>query len=147
MDYQKYRNDFLIDLRNESAISGSDTADEFVGRALDILADFDEVEDPVRIGMGDKRGRGGRIMRVDGYSFDETDQSLILFISDFQDSFSPDNLTMTRVDELYWRLYYFLDETCNGNLNDYFDDSDEILTLADCSENGLLRLAMMKAAF
>ena len=127
MDYQKYRNDFLIDLRNESAISGSDTADEFVGRALDILADFDEVEDPVRIGMGDKRGRGGRIMRVDGYSFDETDQSLILFISDFQDSFSPDNLTMTRVDELYWRLYYFLDETCNGNLNDYFDDSDEIL--------------------
>ena len=43
MDYQKYRNDFLIDLRNESAISGSDTADELVGLSIDIHADFDEV--------------------------------------------------------------------------------------------------------
>lgn len=127
MDYQEYKKEFLTDLRNESAISGSDTEDEFVGRTLDILSDFDEIEDPVRIGMGDKKGRGGRLMRVDGYSFDETDRSLVLFISDFQDSYTPENLNMGRVDELYWRLYYFLDEACNGSLSDYFDDSDDIL--------------------
>ena len=129
MDYQEYKKEFLTDLRNESAISGSDTEDEFVGRTLDILSDFDEIEDPVRIGMGDKKGRGGRLMRVDGYSFDETDRSLVLFISDFQDSYAPENLNMGRVDELYWRLYYFLDEACNGSLSDYFDDSDDILKI------------------
>ena len=129
MDYQEYKKDFLIDLRNESAINGSDTEDEFVGHTLDILQEFDEVDDPVRVGMGDKKGRGGRLMRIDGYCFDETDRSLILIISDFQDSFNPDNLTNTRVDELYWRLYYFLDEACKGNLNEYFDDSDDILKI------------------
>lgn len=130
MDYQEYKRDFLEELRNDSAISGADTEDEFLNHTLDILSEFDEIDDPLRIGMGDKRGRGGRIMRVDGYCFDETDHSLIMFISDFQDSFEPDKLTMTRVDELYWRLYYFLDEVCNGNINDYFDDSDDILKIA-----------------
>lgn len=130
MDYQEYKRDFLEGLRNDSAISGADTEDEFLNHTLGILADFDEVNDPMRIGMGDKRGKGNRLMRVDGYCFDETDHSLVMFISDFQDSFEPDTLTMTRVDELYWRLYYFLDEVCNGNINDYFDDSDDILKIA-----------------
>lgn len=129
MDYQEYKKEFLTELRNESAISGSDTGDEFVTHTLDILSEFDEIEDPVRIGMGDKKGRGGRLMRVDGYAFDETDSSLILLISDFQDSYSPENLNLSRVDELYWRLYYFLDEACNGSLDDYFDDSDDILKI------------------
>ena len=129
MDYQEYKRDFLTNLRNESAISGSDTEDEFIARVLDLLSEYGEIEDPLRVGMGDKKGRGGRLMRIDGYSFDETDRSLILFISDFQDSFSPENLNMSRVDELYWRLYYFLDEACNGALIDYFDDSDDILKI------------------
>lgn len=130
MDYQEYKRDFLEELRNDSAISGADTEDAFLNHTLGILSDFDEVNDPMRIGMGDKRGKGNRLMRVDGYCFDETDHSLVMFISDFQDSFEPDTLTMTRVDELYWRLYYFLDEVCNGNINDYFDDSDDILKIA-----------------
>lgn len=150
MDYQEYKKEFLTELRNESAISGTDTEDEFVSRALDILTEFDEIEDPYRIGMGDKKGRGGRLMRVDAYSFDEADHSLILYISDFQDSYAPDNLTMSRVDELYWRLYYFLDEACNGSLSEYFDDSDDILKIGrmikkfmiatDDSENRILKV-------
>ena len=129
MNYQEYKKEFLTELRNESAISGSDTEDEFVGRTLDILSEFDEIEEPVRIGMGDKNFLGGLLMRSDCYEFDETDHSLILLISDFQDSYSPENLNMSRVDELYWRLYYFLDESCNGSLNDYFDDSDDVLKI------------------
>lgn len=127
MDYSEYKKDFLTDLRNESALSGSDTEDEFLNRTLSLLTDFNEIEDPVRLGMGDKKGRGNRLMRLDGYAFDETDRSLIMIISDFQDSFETEKLTMTRVDELYWRLYYFLDETCNGRIEDYFDDSDDII--------------------
>ena len=130
MDYQEYKEDFLTELRNDSAINGSETEDEFIGRTLDLLTEFDEIEDPVRVGMGDKKGRGGRLMRLDGYSFDETDRSLVLIISDFQDSFDPDKLTMTRVDELYWRLYYLLDEICNGEISNYFDDSDDIIKIA-----------------
>lgn len=130
MDYQEYKRDFLEMLRNDSAIAGTYTEDEFIDRTLELLSTFDEIEDPIRIGNGDKKGRGGRLMRVDGYCVDETDHSLILFISDFQDSFEPQNLTMSRVDELYWRMYYFLDEVCNGKINEYYDDSDEILKIS-----------------
>ncbi len=130
MGYQEYKKEFLESLRNDSAIRGSDTEDEFFERTLETLSTFNEIEDPYRLGIGDKKGRGGRIMRADGYCFDETDHSLILFISDFQDSYEPGNLTMSRVDELYWRMYYFLDEACNGKMDDYFDDSDDVLKVA-----------------
>ena len=105
MDYQEYKHDFLESLRNDSAISGSETEEEFLNRALGILTDFNEIEDPMCVGMGDKSRKNKSLMRIDGYSFDEVDRSLILFISDFQDSYMTDNLTMTRVDELYWRLF------------------------------------------
>lgn len=130
MDYQEYKHDFLESLRNDSAISGAETEEEFLNRTLEILTDFNEIEDPVRIGMGDKPRKNKSLMRIDGYSFDEVDRSLILLISDFQDSYNTDNLTETRVDELYWRLYNFLDETCNGDISEYFDASDDTLKIA-----------------
>lgn len=130
MDYQEYKRDFLEELRNDSAISGSDTEDEFINRSLGILVDFDEINDPVRVGMGDKKGRSNRLMRMDGYCFDETEKSLIMFISDFQDSYEPNNLTGSKVDELYWRLYNFLDEVCNGDIENYFDASDDIIKIS-----------------
>lgn len=34
------------------------------------------------------------------------------------------------MDELYWLMYYFLNEVCNGNITKYFDDSDDALKIA-----------------
>lgn len=129
-DYEEYKTEFLESLRADSAISGSDTVDEFLTRTLGMLVDYDEIQDPQRIGCGDKRCSGNHIMRADGYCFDETDHSLVLIISDFQDSSNTDNMTMSRVDDLYWRMYYFLNEICNGRMEDFFDDSDDILKVA-----------------
>ena len=47
MGYEEYRQEFLTELRNDSAINGSDTEDEFINRTLDVLSEFDEIEDPV----------------------------------------------------------------------------------------------------
>lgn len=96
MDYQEYREEFLETLRADSAHSGTDTEDEFLNHTFDLLMDFNELDSPERTGMGDKKGKGGRLMRADGYCFDETDHSLILLISDFQDSKETDKLTRTR---------------------------------------------------
>ena len=129
-NYQDYKKDFLDELRADSAINGSDTGDEFLARTLGMLEGYDEIQDPIKLGVGDKRCSGQRIMRVDSYCFDETDHSLVLFISDFQDSYETDNLTVGRVDELYWKMYYFLDEVCNGKIENFFDDSDDMLKVA-----------------
>ena len=128
--YEEYKRDFMESLRADSAISGSDTEDEFLSRTLDMLSDYDEIQDPERLGFGDKRCSGNHVMRADGYCFDETDHSLVLFISDFEDVMEPSKLIMSRVDDLYWRMYYFLNEICNGKIEEYFDESDNVLKVA-----------------
>lgn len=137
MTYQEYRKNFLQNLRDDSAIDGSDTEDAFINKALDILCEYDEIQSPQRIRSGDKTVSKNRTIHIDGYSVDDTDHSLVLFISDFVDSFDVPKLTMSRVDELYWRLFYFLDETCNGKMSDYFDDSDEMLQVASLVKSRL----------
>lgn len=66
MDYQEYKKEFLETLRVNSAHDGTDTEDEFLNHTLDLLVDFDEIESPELTGMGDKKGKGGRLMRADG---------------------------------------------------------------------------------
>ena len=129
-NYQEYKQEFLDSLRADSAINGSDTQDEFLSCTLGMLEDFDEVQSPQKVGFGDKRCSGQHVMRIDAYAFDETDHSLELFINDFQDTYETENLTGSKVDELYWRMYYFLDEVCNGKIAKYFDDSDDALKIA-----------------
>ena len=124
MDYSEYRSELMNNLRSDAQINGTDTEDEFIGHSFDVLSEFNEVADPQFINMWDKTVSNNRKIRLNGYAFDEADKSLILFISDFQDSLMPDNLTMSRVDELYWRLYFYLDEVCNGRIEEYFDESD-----------------------
>ena len=36
MDYQEYKKEFLESLRNDSAINGTDTEDEFLNRTLSL---------------------------------------------------------------------------------------------------------------
>lgn len=129
-NYQEYKQEFLDSLRADSAINGSDTQDEFLSCTLGMLEDFDEVQSPQKVGFGDKRCSGQHVMHIDAYAFDETDHSLELFINDFQDTYETENLTGSKVDELYWRMYYFLDEVCNGKIANYFDDSDDALKIA-----------------
>ena len=111
--YQEYKSEFIERIRADSAINGSDTEDEFMSSTIAMLEDYNEYQDVQRVNMGDKRGSNNRVMRFDAYAFNESDKSLVLFISDFVDTLTPENLTQSRVDELYWRLFYFLDETCN----------------------------------
>ena len=68
-------------------------------------------------------------MQINGYAFDEAEHSLILFISDFENSLNPSNLTQTHIDGLYWKLYNFLDEVYNGDISEFCDDSDDCLKL------------------
>ena len=104
MDFNEYQKDFIESIRNEAAISETDAEDEFIDRALDILAEFDEIQDPIRLYFGKTRKNQAK-MQINGYAFDETDHSLILFISDFENSLNPSNLTSTQIDKLYWMMY------------------------------------------
>ena len=116
MDFNEYQKDFIESIRNEAAISETDAEDEFIDRTLDILAEFDEIQDPIRLYFGKTRKNQAK-MQINGYAFDETDHSLILFISDFENSLNPSNLTSTQIDKLYWMMYNYLDEVYYGDIS------------------------------
>lgn len=129
MKLEEYSEQFISNLRADAAINGTDAGDEFYSQTLEILKDNGEFEDPV-LHWFSKSGRRNRVMQIDGYAFDETDKSLILLIYDFEDTSTPSNLVNSQIDILYKRLLAFLDEACNGNIEEYCDDSDDTIKLA-----------------
>ncbi len=129
MDFLEYQREFLETIRNEAAAGETDAEGEFIDRALDLLTDFDELHDPVKLYF-EKARKNSSLMQINGYSFDETDHSLILFISDFENSFAVGNITSTQIDRLYWKMYNFLEEAYSGDISQYCDDSDDCIGLA-----------------
>ena len=127
---EEYREGLIEELRADASIAGTDTESEFITRAFQFMDDSGELSEPTEMYFG-KRGRGNRYMQINGYAFDEADNSLCLVICDFQDTIDPGTLINSQIDTLTARLTYFLDEVWNGSLSQYCDDSDEILPLAE----------------
>lgn len=130
MSCEEYIEDFISELRADAAVNQTDTADEFYTRTIEILQDNGDFEDPILFYFG-KNGKRNRYMQMDGYCFDEAEKSLTLFIYDFEDTLQPSTLINTQIDALYKRLRNFLDEVCHGTIQDYCDDSDEVIQLAE----------------
>lgn len=148
MDFQDYVKETLDTWRVDAKINATDTEDEFLTQSLELMESVNEFEDPIIYYFG-KVGRRNRQMQIDGYSFDEADRSLILFISDFEDSYTIENLTNARIDTLYKKMMNFLDEACNGDIEMYCDDSDDIIKIKNLikqrmfdKENPLLKIKL-----
>ena len=129
MNIEEFRKEFLNDLRYEADQFETDTEDMFLDDTFEILEEGGVVSDPVRFYFG-KNGRRNRMMQIHGYAYDEAESSLSLIISDFKDIDEPRTLTQTQIDILCKRLIAFLDESCNYDITEYCDDSDETIQVA-----------------
>lgn len=129
MTIEEYRKEFIDELRIDASVNETDTDDVFVQRSIEILEDRGEVTDVIQTYFG-KRKRNKAIMQFNAYAFDDADASLILIVSDFTDTYDPENLGKIQLDNLYKRMINFLDEVYFGKISDYCDDSDEVLNIA-----------------
>ena len=73
-----------------------------------------------------------QILAFDGYSYDEADGALILIASEFtnQRDIAP-TLTNSRIEELLLYMQRFIEESVNGNIQNYCDDSDPAVNIAN----------------
>ena len=129
MTIEEYRKEFIDELRIDASVNETDTDDVFVQRSIEILEDRGEVTDVIQTYFG-KRKRNKAIMQFNAYAFDDADASLVLIVSDFTDTYAPENLGKIQLDNLYKRMINFLDEVYFGKVSDYCDDSDEVLNIA-----------------
>lgn len=130
MDFDESRTALLNELRTDAATNGTDTEDEFIDRIMGMLTDIGELQDPSKYYF-QKNFAASRVMELNGYDFDNVENSLSLIISDFDDTNNPPEINRKQIEDvLARRLRNFLELSCNGNISRYCDASDDILNLA-----------------
>lgn len=130
MTIEEYRKQFINDLRIDAEHESTDPETQFINKSLEQLEDIGELNDPMPMSL-EIRGRRGRIMSFDAYAYDEADGALCLITSDFSNELdNVETLTNSRIDEIVTRMQNFIDESINGNMADYCDDSDPAIIVA-----------------
>lgn len=130
MNIEDYREQFINELRIDAEHEGSDPEAQFINKSLEQLEDIGELNDPMPMSI-EIRGRRGRIMSFDAYSYDEADGALCLITSEFSNEKSTtETLTNSRIDEIVTHMENFIDESINGNMMDYCDESDPAIILS-----------------
>lgn len=115
MDVNDFRKEFLEDVKSTAATEGEGSNSAFVSIAANYLMSAEVLSDftpSFYTGVG----RNNRRMRVDGYVFDEFDQTFNLVISDYTGEEERASLTRTAAYTFFDRLLYFIQESCDGPL-------------------------------
>ncbi len=130
MDLEEYRKQFIEDLRFDAEHDGTEPEVQFISKALSELEQMQILEDPIPVSI-DMSGYRGRKMSFDAYAYDQSDSSLILISSIFSNNLdNATTLTNTDINDTCAHMINFLDESVNGNMSKYCDDSDLALGLA-----------------
>lgn len=129
MDIDEYRIDFLENLRNEADLDGNDVDDQFLQSSLALLEDMGWLMDPYPFPCN-MRGSKNHALAFDAYAYDDADNSIVLLISEFHNTREKVTLTKTRIDELYNKMRYFIEEAYTGDIRKYCDESDPIIGIA-----------------
>ena len=109
MDFSEFKADFWTEIKTTAESDGDGSSAAFVKTAAKYLFDADvlpEIIPAFYIGQGKRNRR----LRVDGYYYDEIDQTLILLICDYEDSKSRETLSRTEAEKYFDRLKYFIEE-------------------------------------
>ena len=130
MELEDFRLQFIDELRFKAEHEGTEPEIQFVEKILADLEEIGEVNDPVQVSV-EMRGSRGRILAFDAYAYDEADGALIMIASDFTNQRNlSTTLINTRIDELHMRMQNFIEESVNGNISKFCDDSSPALEIA-----------------
>lgn len=88
-------------------------------------------DDLNKISMPDDVKIGSKLAHIDGYSFDDTDHSMSLYICDYESGEEESQrLASAMLDRLYWRMFYFLEAACADSISPSFERSGDAFKAA-----------------
>lgn len=131
MEIEEFRKQFIDELRFNAEHEGTEPETQFIEKILNDLEEIGELNDPIPMSI-EMRGARNRLLAFDAYAYDEADGALILIASDFtnQRDTAP-ALTNTRIEELYGRMINFVEDSVQGNISKYCDDSNPAIIIAN----------------
>lgn len=129
MDFAEFKNDFLQDIKAAAAATGEGSCAAFVENVAQYLIDAEVLSD---FSPSFYIGRYGRSKyRVDGYVFDEFDNTMNLIIANYDGNDLNRTLTNTEAKHDFGELTVFLDAALKSNLYQEIEISTPCADLVD----------------
>ena len=128
MDVHEYSQDLYRQIAFDALHNSTDNQSQFTEWALDKLEGYGELFDPYPFECVMTIAR--KKVAFDAYAFDEADSSIVLLISEYNNSTERANLIQTRIDELYDYMKRFIEESYANNVKNYCDDSDPVIDIS-----------------
>lgn len=129
MELTEYRKDLLETVKMQAAAESEGTVSMFSKIFLNDLQDLNVISDYETCYSVGKNGR--KNYRIDGYSFDDYDCSMSLFITDYDGEETASTLTKTDAKALFDKIMAFLDGCINGNFRYEIEISTPVYDLVE----------------
>ena len=132
MDTLEFKKDFLTSIKTAAAVTGEGSCAAFVENMSQYLMDSEVLSDftpSFYTGLGGRNGRAK--YRVDGYVYDEFDQTMNLVIADYNGGDLERTLTNTNAKAIFGQLRLFLQTALRTNLYREIEMSTPCADLVD----------------
>lgn len=129
MNVENYREFVHEDIELAAKASESSLQDEFLLYATGVLANGEEFDDFTECHYEGVTRRNGR-MAIDGYSKDEADGSICLFIADYHGPDEDDSIMSEDINAMFKKLRLFVEEATKHEIYYDMQGSDAAIDLA-----------------
>ena len=126
MELVEFRDDFLEGVRSRVTNHSLTSDSAFVYEVSDRLSEAEEFQDFIPCQYSGT-GLRNRLIRIDGFEFDEADNSLRVLIADFSGDPNLETVTRTRVDQIFSQLRAFV-EFCLAGGFESIENPDDLDT-------------------
>lgn len=129
MDAQDFKKDFLENVKSEAAVSGDGSCAQFTADMAENMMDAQVLPTFYPSFYKGKKGRSS--YRVDGYAYDDVDDSIFLIITDYDQTSSDRRMLNAQVQHDLGELRTFLDAALNTLLYQDIEMSTPAADLVD----------------
>ena len=142
MDSQEFRQEFLTSVKTAAAVSGEGSCAAFVDEMAQYLIDVEVLADFQPSFY--TATKSNKKYRVDGYNYDDFDNSLYLIIASYSGSGEESTLTNAIANRLFGQLRLFIEMALKSNLYEQIEMSTPCSDLIDLMRRNKERIRKYK---
>ena len=130
MDIKEFKEDFLQEIKAEAVLTGEGSSATFVNAFAQYLLEADFLAS-FNTSYFEGKGKHGRRVRVDGYSYNELDKTMSLVIADYNAYEKELTLNKIQAKALTDKLKHFIEQSLNTLLYKEIEMSRSCFDLVD----------------
>ena len=124
MELNEFREQMEQVIKSKSQVEITDVETELIKYFTDFLREIEEINDFTEC-FFQQKGFRGKMIQIDGYTFDSVDKSFSLFISDYDYSDEIETITNTDINKLSSKMEGFIEQSISGYIEKNFEPSTQ----------------------